>query len=124
MKKTEVTTFEALSEVIGKEGAINLCEQYGGITLYIRKTAESGPKLKEHWQTFYGKEAQDKLNQHFGGKRCYIPMAPPALLAVRNNEIVMRMDNGESRADLAKEFHLTPRAIALIYQNTIAQEAS
>lgn len=123
MEKASPTTFYALSEVIGKEGAINLCEQYGGMTLYIRKTADSGQELKQHWQTFYGEDAADKLNQHFGGKRCYIPVAPPEILAARNNEIVKRMDSGETIFDLAKAYRLTPRSISGIYQNTIAKGA-
>lgn len=119
MNEPAVTTFHALAEIIGKEAALNLCEHYGGETLYIRKTTESD-STKAHWQTFYGETAQEKLHAHFGGQRCYIPKAPPELLASRNAGIVERLKNGESRDDIAREFHLTPRAVSGIYQNYMA----
>ena len=122
MDNPDTTTFEALADVIGKAAAINLCQHYGGETLYIRKTMNYGADFKRHWETFYGKGVLSKISQLFGGERCYIPKAPPMILAARNRAIVERMDNGESRSALAKEFLLTPRAVAVIYLKTIEED--
>lgn len=123
MNQTVSTTFEALAEVIGKDAALNLCDHYGGETLYIRKTAESDT-TKNHWQTFYGKDAQERLHRHFGGQRCYIPKAPPELLEARNGEIVARLKNGERRDAVAKAFRLTLRSVAQIFQNHLTHKGA
>ena len=115
MEKSGNTTYENLAEIIGKEAAINLCEHYGGSTLYFRKTIELDT-TKKHWKSFFGEDAHAKLFNHFGGKRCYIPVAPPDVLSARNNEIVKRLKNGGNREAIAKEFCLTPRSVSGIYQ--------
>lgn len=115
MDQPITTTFAELSEITGQAAALNLCEQLGGETIYIRKTADSSETTQAHFAAFCGPDAMDKLHARLGGKRCYIPKAPPELLAARNAEIVQRMKDGESVADVAATHQLTPRAVTGIF---------
>lgn len=111
----EQTTFESLAELIGKAEALNLCEQYGGQTLYIRKTEPMPDGLANHWSEYFGPDAHTRLVERLGGQRVYIPIAPPELLLERNTAIFVRRRVGESAADIARDFQLTPRNVHNIY---------
>lgn len=107
--------FESLAELIGKAGALNLCEQYGGQTLYIRKSDPLPDGLARHWSEYFGLEAYERLVERLGGQRVYIPMAPPELLLERDTAILARRRAGESAVDIARDFQLTPRSVNNIY---------
>lgn len=117
------TTFEGIASLIGQKAALNLCEQHGGETIYIRKNIES-ESTRQHFLTFFGEEGSAKLIEAFGGQRCYVPKAPPALLESRGKKIVSRRQAGESCADLARDYLLTPRYVALIYQRATTMRAT
>lgn len=111
----EQTTFESLAELIGKAGALNLCEQYGGQTLYIRKTVALGDGVLRHWAEHFGVDAWERIQARLGGQRVYIPFAPSDLLLERNTAIFVRRRAGESAEDIARDFKLTPRSVHDIY---------
>lgn len=111
----EQSTFESLAELIGKAGALNLCEQYGGQTLYIRKSEALTDGLARHWSEYFGPDAYERLVERLGGQRVYIPMAPPELLLERDTAIFVRRRAGESAVDIARDFQLTPRSVHNIY---------
>jgi len=120
----KLTTFESLAALIGTDRALNLCEQYGGITIYLPKTTPQSGSLAEHWRDFFGPEAMDKLRANFGGERCYIPKAPPALQERRNDEIFRRATEGESLDVLAADFNITPRYAYVIYARKFSENLS
>jgi DNA-binding NarL/FixJ family response regulator len=109
------TEFQHFADLIGEAGALNLCEQYGGVTLYIRKDHVLPNDLAKHWTDFFGEEALEILSKNFGGKRIYIPCSPPGSIEKRNNVIVERLRSGESVADIARFFQLTQRSVHTIY---------
>lgn len=111
----EQTTFESMAEQIGRAGALNLCEQYGGQTLYIRKSGQLPEGLDRHWSEYFGPDAYERLAERLGGQRVYIPMAPPELVFERNTAIFVRVRAGESAEDIARDFQLTPRSVHKIY---------
>lgn len=113
---SEQTTFESLAELIGKEGALALSEQYGGETLYIRKSVVMDDGIRRPWMDFVGVEAARRLIARLGGKRVYIPAAPPELLAERNAVIADRLRQGETATAIAEDFRLTPRCVSMIFQ--------
>ncbi len=115
----EETLFESLAELIGKEGALNLCEQYGGQTLYVRKSIALHDGMNKHWAEYFGQEAFERINERFGGKRIYIPNAPADLLALRNATIVASLRNGKTPEEIAPDYLLTPRAVRLIFDRTV-----
>jgi Mor family transcriptional regulator len=115
------TTFENLVTLIGKEGAINLCQQLGGQTIYVRKTLAETDSIEGHWMTFFGERALERLTVEFGGQRIYIPAVPPELLEERNKEIVRRLKLGESATAIAQDYLLTPRCIHMIFQRRNAE---
>lgn len=108
------STFESLAELIGKEGALLLCEERGGETLYITKSIAIGDNVRRPWFEILGQSASERLNKHLGGKRVYIPMAPPELLAERNAAILQRFRQGESATVIARSLDLSPRSVNLI----------
>jgi len=114
---SEQTTFESLAELIGKEGALSLSEQYGGETLYIRKSVVMDDGIRHPWLDFIGAGAAQRLIARLGGKRVYIPSAPPELLAERNAVIAERLQKGESANAVAEDFRLTPRRVSMILQH-------
>lgn len=120
----EQSTFESLADLIGKAGALNLCEQYGGQTLYIRSKFSTSEALNNHWSEFFGKDAWARLNERLGGKRVYIPAAPEELIAERNTAIVARMDRGEPAAEIGLDFKLTERCIRSIYGKVVNKEGA
>ena len=111
----EQTTFESLAELIGKAGTLNLCEQHGGETLYVRKSEASKEELAGHWSECLGPDVYERLCERLGGQRVYIPVAPPELIAERNTAIADRYQRGESAKDIARDFQLTPRSVHSIY---------
>lgn len=113
----EKTNFESLAELIGKKGALNLCEQYGGLTLYIRKSLALHDGINKHWSEYFGQEALALISERFGGQRIYIPNAPPELLQLRNATIVACLCNGKTAEEIAADFQLTPRAVRIIFGN-------
>ena len=106
----EQTTFESLAELIGKDGALSLCEKYGGETLYVRKSIA----LWHPWIQVFGQEAWEQVNKNLLGKRVYIPVAPPGMIAERNAAIMQCLSHGKSTADVASQFKLTARYVAMI----------
>lgn len=115
------TTFEELSSLLGEVGALNLCDMFGGETIYIRKNFDS-ESTRRHFETFFGAESVRLLADKFGGKRCYIPKVNPVLLERRNREIVSLRANGATCAQLADAYLLTPRRIAMICQQAYSKK--
>lgn len=113
----EQTNFESLAELIGKEGALNLCEQYGGLTLYISKSLAQHEGINKHWAEYFGQDALSLISERFGGQRIYIPSAPPELLELRNSTIVASFCSGKTAEEIAADFQLTPRAVRIIFGN-------
>ena len=111
----EQSTFESLAELIGRAGALNLCEQYGGTTLYVKKTQNDNEGLRKHWAEYFGPDALNTIAEKLGGKRVYIPAAPPEFLAERSVAIFTRMNDGHEVAAIARDFQLTDRSVRLIY---------
>lgn len=111
----EQSIFESLAELIGKSGALNLCEQYGGQTLYIRKSSALPDALARHWSEYFGPDSYARLVERLGGQRVYIPMAPPELLIERDTDIFERRRAGGSAVEIARHFQLTPRSVNNIY---------
>ena len=111
---TEQSTFESLSELIGKAVALLLCEEYGGETLYIRKSIAIGDATLRPWHEIIGQSACERLNARLGGKRVYIPMAPAEMLADRNAAILQRLQQGESASAVARDINLSLRSINMI----------
>lgn len=105
------TTFESLVDLIGSAGALNLCEQYGGQTLYIRKDGELPEGTAKHWADHFGPEAYGRIVEHLGGQRVYIPVAPKQALDNRNEIIYHLRKAGVSTAKIAEDCRLTPRTI-------------
>lgn len=120
--KAEQTLYEQLAEIIGKDGALNLCEQYGGQTIYIGKNLHQSTELKEHWETYFGGIAVEKLTERFGGRRVYIPCAPDFLLEQRNHVIWERLRQGDSPSEIARDYRLTERRVRVISSLHIGQE--
>lgn len=118
----EQTLYEQLAEIIGKDGALNLCEQYGGRTVYIGKNLLQSTELKSHWETFFCGAAMESMVDRFGGQRVYIPIAPPDLLELRNQAICERVSQGHSPADIAHDYRLTERRIRGIFSHHASQE--
>lgn len=110
----EQTTFESLAELIGKDGALSLCEKYGGETLYVRKSIALGDGVWHPWIQVFGQEAWEQVNKNLLGKRVYIPVAPPGMIAERNAAIMQCLSHGKSTADVASQFKLTARYVAMI----------
>lgn len=110
----EQSTFQSLAELIGKAGALNLCEKYGGETLYIRKSISLGDGVRHPWFQIFGPDASEQVLKKLLGKRVYIPVAPPGMLEERNAAIRQCLNRGMSTADVAAEFKLTPRYVAMI----------
>lgn len=113
----EQTTFESLAELIGKDGALSLCEKYGGETLYIRKSIALDDGVLHPWFQVFGQEASEQVNKKLLGQRVYIPMVPPGMLEERNAAIRQCLDQGMSTADVADKFKLTGRYVAMIASN-------
>ena len=107
----EKTTFESLVSLIGMAGALNLCEQYGGQTLYIRKDGELLEGTAKHWADHFGPEAYGRIVEHLGGQRVYIPVAPRQALDNRNKMICHLRKTGVPTANIAEYYRLTPRTI-------------
>lgn len=118
----EQTTFASLAELIGKEGALTLCENYGGETLYIRKSISLDDGPRHHWAELFGQTAWERLNKRLSGRRVYVPAAPPELLAERNAAIVARLNGGEAIATIASDFKLTQRRVYAILQSHTESE--
>lgn len=114
----ELTNFQKLCDAIGTGTALNLCEIVGGNTIYICKTMESESTWK-FLVAVIGDEGAEKLLTNLGGKRVYVPKAPPELLSIRNAEIVKRMRDGENCEVLALAYSLTPRRIVGIVNDAI-----
>ena len=112
--KAKQSTFESLAKVVGKDGALHLCEEHGGKTIYICKSIAIGDHIRRPWFESIGTSAAARLIEHLGGKRVYIPIAQPELLAERNAAIVERFNQGESAVAIARSFNLSPRSINLI----------
>lgn len=107
----EKTAFDDLVALIGSAGALNLCEQYGGQTLYIRKDGVLPDGLADHWSTHFGPEAYGKIVERMGGQRVYIPVAPKEALDNRNEIIYHLRRAGVPTAKIASDVRLTPRAV-------------
>ncbi len=110
----EQSTFATLADLIGKPAALSLCEQFGGETIYIRKSIALDDGIWRPWGDTFGQDVAEKVLETLAGKRVYIPVAPPEMLAERNAAILQCLRHGKAATDIAKEFKLTPRYIAMI----------
>lgn len=110
----EQSTFATLADLIGKPAALSLCEQFGGETIYIRKSIAMDDGIWRPWRDIFGQDVSEKVLDTLAGKRVYIPVAPPAMLAERNAAIIQCLRHGKSVADVATEFKLTRRYITMI----------
>lgn len=96
-----------MTETIGLMASLALVEQFRGITLEIPKRIND----KHYLVTTLGKETALCFCQVYGGERLYIPKAAYALRQLRNREIILGYDRGESIKELVRKYSLCDRQI-------------
>lgn len=110
---------DEISDLVGRQGAIQLVRRYGGRTLsvpYPEGITESHPL------TFtLGMANAKALAKHYGGNLLNLPSEVNALLDLRNEEIVRRFlgpagtgEDGESIRSLSIDFGLDRKYIQKI----------
>ncbi|MBF0215062.1 MAG: hypothetical protein HQM00_16120 [Magnetococcales bacterium] len=103
-----------IAEIIGKEGAITLIQEYGGTRIFVPRKLRVQNKLA----TLLGIEQALKLSQHFGGETLNIVRGADMLRQKRNREIIQLYDSGKRVPDLARAYNLTERRIYDILSST------
>ena len=65
----EQSTFATLADLIGKPAALSLCEQFGGETIYIRKSIALDDGIWRPWGDTFGQDVAEKVLETLAGKR-------------------------------------------------------
>lgn len=103
-------SLQAIVELIGTAPAIALVERYGGIRCCVPHTVTRDHALAQ----CIGLKAARRLAEEYGGETLELPLAIQALRHLRDQEIIRRLEDGESASKLAREFNTTRRNIFLI----------
>ena len=95
-----------LADDLGVQAALDLADWRGGIHLYVpAKIGADHPICQQ-----LGREVADWLVEHCTGY-IKIPAARTYWRALRDAELVERMNQGESGASLAQRYHLDVRSV-------------
>lgn len=108
---------EELVEVIGVDGALLLCGQYGGARLHVPAEMEPG----HHLAQLVGLEAAEKMSARAGGCTIEIPKADAWNKARRDEQLRLDRSRGLSQAALARKYKLTQRWVRAILNRTAQQ---
>lgn len=101
-----------IERVAGFESAMKLVKKLGGISVTIPKEPEHGHALCKA----VGLETAQKIAALFGGERIAVPRAHHYHTVRRQAEVCRRYREGETVRSLAREFHVTERAIEKMVQ--------
>lgn len=101
-----------IADVVGLGATAALVASYGGVRLYVPETIVPDHPLVH----LIGIEAARLLAQRFGGDRIEVPRCADALRRVRNRALVEDAQHMSQR-DLALKYHLTERAVRLIWRD-------
>jgi hypothetical protein len=130
-----------LAAIIGMPKTIKLVEALGGTTFPVPKRATKAGEVR-FWalSDAVGDDAAQKLCQHYGGVKLYIPRCTEALRNARDRAIIQQFDQetakGRSGAEvvmeLAMQYRLSDRRIWIILktpedapaENTALQQGS
>jgi Mor family transcriptional regulator len=104
-----------IAERIGLPATIRLVEGWGGTRLYVPEKIEPHHLLAQR----LGCEAARQLSRLYAREIIDIPRAVRAAKAIRDREIIERLDAGDSAPALARAHGLTERAIWKIRRRVI-----
>ena len=120
-------TARVLAEVIGPQATLALSER-----LYQRRhiSASAGllnlsiPKTiaRSHWiMETLGLSKSKMLSKEFGGEKLPLCRCRNIERSKRNAQIIAEKESGKSVEDIAKEFHLTTKAVVFILDPVLAE---
>lgn len=95
-----------LVDLIGLPATMAIVESHGGTLLSIPRQADQNPTLL----ALVGPEKAAILGRELGSSRPFIPKAGPALLAVRNRQILKALRTRSVR-QVARDFKLGERQV-------------
>lgn len=110
----------AVAQLIGLPAALDLVENFGGLTLRIpHGNNEQGRAILHLIATSVGEVAAQRIATAFGATQLYIPNCKPALLKVRNRQLVADRNSlaadGLSERDivqcLARRYRISDRYV-------------
>lgn len=101
-----------LQQLIGLPATMAIVKRWGGLRIKIPSRYHDDHQLVK----VVGHEAMVKVVDNYAGCNLYIPRALTAILAMRNVDILTRLDNEVSASTLAREYNLTERQIWKIKQ--------
>jgi len=96
-----------LIEVIGTQATLDLVRGYGGRRLYIRKQ----PRPDSAVALRIGEGPARQLSAYFGGATIELPAERNALIRLRDQSILERLEAGASPREVAAEHGLSPRHV-------------
>ncbi len=91
-------SFEELSEVIGQQAALKLCDEHGGTTIVV----SSRPRPNHPVVRAVGPDAARLLFLRFSNGRLSLPLGPARGQSGRRMRVMQYLDNGYSTAEAAR----------------------
>lgn len=104
------TTLREVAEVIGRDAALRLAQECGGVLIYV--PTEVHP---EHpWCIAVGEEAFAKLAHAFGGQRIDLPRG--SFIRLAKAQILEMAAQGMSTRAIAMKLHVTQRHVRRVLE--------
>lgn len=115
------TTFNQLTQLLGEQVATQFSVHFAGREMRMAAAHLGNTSLGREIARVVGKDALEKLQLTFGGKRIYVAakpvkeLVPAAVNEQRRNDAIRRLrKQGRSRTEIAKQFGLSERRISMI----------
>ena len=117
-----------IAQVIGLPAALRLVQELGGTTWEFAKGSNRNGQIRvAALADILGEETAQKLTQHLGGEKIYIPQCTTALRRLRDLKIHQQFEQGVREgvsantlvAELARAFRLSDRRVWVILKQAI-----
>ena len=109
---------QEIVRVIGLCAFQKLVAWRGGVYIYVPGTVTANSELV----TAIGITAAKKLCAYYSGETLDIPKCEAAIIAIRNEEIKKRRQNGELEKDVALDVGLTARHVRKINAGVVVDD--
>lgn len=103
-------TYERIVQAVGDKAAIKLVSHYGGISVYIPKSASASGALVQ----LLGRMHTDALIAEFGHGALMVPMGVEENYARKRRQIAARLRQHQSHSTIARDLQVHVRTVERI----------